>query len=122
MTSEWSDEIVVVDLADEPELSEELAHLSERIGGLAAEGGHVPSVVLNFGAVSYMNSSNIAQLLRVKRQLAEAERALRVCAMQDEVWSVIKITGLDKVFVVAPDPMTALASIQLEGPAGEGAG
>ena len=115
MVSDWSDEIVVVDLADEPELSDELSHLSERIAASASEQGHVPSVVLNFGAVTYMNSSNIAQVLKLKRQLADAGRGLRLCAVKDEVWSVMMITGLDKVFTFAPDPMTALASLQLEG-------
>jgi len=32
----------------------------------------------------------------------------------DEVWSVLMVTGLDKVFRFAPDPMTALAGLQLE--------
>jgi hypothetical protein len=30
------------------------------------------------------------------------------------VWSVMLVTGLDKVFMFAPDPMTALAGLQLE--------
>jgi hypothetical protein len=33
--------------------------------------------------------------------------------MTDEVWSVMMVTGLEKVFVSAPDTLTALAGLQL---------
>ncbi|MEL7472408.1 MAG: STAS domain-containing protein [Planctomycetota bacterium] len=115
MATEWSDDIVIADLADEPALSDELGAISERLAKLLAEGEAPPSVVLNFGQVSYINSSNIAQMLRVRKQLAEARGKLRICSVSDEVWSVLMITGLDKVFDFAPDPMTALASLQIEG-------
>jgi anti-anti-sigma regulatory factor len=38
----------------------------------------VPSVVLDFSAVSYINSSNIAQLLQLKRVLDGAGKQLRL--------------------------------------------
>jgi anti-anti-sigma factor len=85
----------------------------------APEAGFVPSVVVDFSAVSYINSSNIAQLLRLKRVLDGACKQLRMCAMTDEVWSVMMVTGLEKVFVSAPDTLTALAGLQLD-EAGDG--
>jgi anti-anti-sigma regulatory factor len=63
--------------------------------------------------VSYINSSNIAQLLQLKRVLDGAGKQLRLAAMTDEVWSVMMVTGLEKVFVSAPDTLTALAGLQL---------
>ena len=101
----------VAELADEPALSEELTGISQRI---AEQKGHVPHVVLNFEAVSYLNSSNLAQLLRLRKQLNEHKRLLKLCSVKDDLWSVFLITGLDKVFRFAPDPMTALAGIQIE--------
>jgi hypothetical protein len=41
--------------------------------------------------------------------------------MSDNVWSVLSLSGLDKVFRYAPDPMTALAGLQLESTADEDA-
>lgn len=138
MAIDWSENIVLAQLSDEPELSDELAGLIDQLteraesaangatqpatgeaAGDAAdpegdrESGHVPSVVLDFSAVSYMNSSNIAQLLQLRRVLESAGRQLRLCAMSDEVWSVMMVTGLEKVFVTAPDTLTALAGLQL---------
>ncbi len=109
---DWSEDIIVTELADEPQLSEELAILIDR---LVSGEGQMPSVVVNFTNVTYVNSSNLAQLLRLKRTLGEGGGHLRLCAVSDEVWSVMMVTGLDKVFQFAPDPLTALAGLQMEG-------
>ena len=112
MANDWSERILVCELSDEPALSEELTILEERVG--TAPPGEPPSVVINFSNVTYVNSSNLAQLLKIRKMLADAGGLLRVCSVTDEVWSVMLVTGLDKVFQFAPDPMTALAGLQLE--------
>lgn len=112
MAIEWSDNIALAELADEPALSEELAMLIDRASEEKPD--RVPHIVLNFSGVSYVNSSNIAQLLRLRKRLNECGRRLKLCCVDDEVWSVMMVTGLDKVFHFAPDPMTALASLQIE--------
>ncbi|MBX3381615.1 MAG: STAS domain-containing protein [Phycisphaeraceae bacterium] len=111
MSSDWSDSIVIADLADEPVLSEELSSIGDR---LSAKGAVVPSVVLNFANVTYVNSSNLASLLKIRKLLAEKKRGLRLCSLSEDVQSVMSVTGLDKIFRFAPDPMTALASLQIE--------
>lgn len=110
MATDWSDTIVMVDLADEPALSDELTSVIERV----ERADPTPHVVVNFAQVTYLNSSNIAQLLKLRKILAEAGRTLKLCSLSDELWSVMLVTGLDKVFRFAPDPMTALAGLQLE--------
>ncbi|QQS10145.1 MAG: STAS domain-containing protein [Phycisphaerales bacterium] len=111
MPTEWSDDIVIAELADEPALSDELTGIVQRLESTDAR---KPSVVLNFAGVSYVNSSNLAQLLKIKSRLKEAGRTLRLCSVSDDVWSVLMVTGLDKVFQFHPDPMTALAAIQID--------
>jgi anti-anti-sigma factor len=110
MVTDWSEGIAIAELADEPALSEELGTLIERVQSSA----QAPHVVLNFGGVTHLNSSNIAQLLRLRQNLARHGRKLKMCSVGDQVWSVLLVTGLDKVFQFAPDPMTALAGLQLE--------
>lgn len=112
MSTDWSDDIVIAELADEPALSEELHAIGERL--IAQPPEHVPNVVLNFAGVTYVNSSNLAALLKIRKRLAECQRKLKICSLSDEVWSVFQVTGLDKVFRFSPDPMTALASLQIE--------
>lgn len=129
MPTDWSDNIAVVELLDEPALSEELGALIQR--GEGTEGGKVdskpgakgadgkagklPHVVLNFAAVTYMNSSNLGQLLRLRKLLADQGRQLRLCSVGEDVWQVLMVTGLDKVFRFSPDPLTALAGLQMDG-------
>lgn len=134
MPIDWSDKIILAELSDEPELAEELAAIFERLkvpatqpqgaerltappGAAgpprAPECDDMPSVVLNFSAVTYLNSSHIASLLRMRKQIMECGRSLVLCNLGDELWTMIGLTGLDKVFQFAPDTMTALARVQL---------
>ena len=112
MPKDWSDTIAIAELLDEPALSEELSSLIQRA---EAPGTKSPHVVLNFGAVTYMNSSNLGQLLRLRKLLADQGRHLRLCSVTDDVWQILMITGLDKVFRFSPDPLTALAGLQIDG-------
>jgi len=107
--SDWSDNILVTDLADEPHLSEELNLLIDRLVKAADE---QQSVVVNFANVTYVSSSNLAQLLKLYKVLAEKSCELRLCSVSDDVWSVMMVTGLDKIFQFAPDLLTAVASLQ----------
>ena len=105
---QWSQSIVLVDLADEPQFSEDMAGLAERLGN-----GRPAHVVFNLAAVRHFNSSNISQLLRTRQTLVAADRRLILCSVPDAVWGVMLVTGLDKVFEFSPDVPSALASLQL---------
>ncbi|MGV6814017.1 MAG: STAS domain-containing protein [Phycisphaerales bacterium] len=118
MAVDWSDNIVIANLADEPALSDELSMICERIEE-AKPGDPVPHAILEFHEVSYVNSSNIAQLLRLRKNLEAHSRQLILCGVTDEVMSVLVVTGLHKVFSFAPDLLTAIASIQIDEPTNE---
>lgn len=113
MAHDWSERILLAQLGDEPELSEELSQIHEKIKSLGA-GKPLPHVVLNFSGVTYLNSSHIASTLRLRKLLVERNRRLVLSGMSDDLWSVLMLTGLDKVFSVAPDTSVALTQLQLE--------
>lgn len=110
MAIDWSDHILIANLADEPALSDELTTIAESLEKAETP----PSVVLDFAQVSYVNSSNIAQMLKLRRSLQEVNRTLTICSLTDHVWSTLMITGLDKVFTFAPDLATAIAGVQID--------
>ena len=112
MATEWSADIVVCDLGEEPELSEELGDVYTKLQETPR--AQMPNVVLNLGGITYLNSSNIAQMLRLRKILMESDKKLRVSSVADAVWSIMLLTGLDKVFHFSPDKSTAIASLQLE--------
>lgn len=118
MTTDWSDDIVLANLADEPALSDELGTILERINGLEGSDA-MPNVVLDFSNVTYINSSNIAQLLQLRQSLEPARRHLRLVSVGGDVLEVMRTTGLDRVLQFSPDMLTALASVQMDGPTGE---
>ena len=107
---EWSEEITIASVGDEPAFSEDMANLLQK---LDERGDGCPDVVLDLTAVSYLNSSNIAQMLRLRKRLNTAGRQMRICSVEDQVWGVLMITGLDKIFDFTDDVSTALASLQL---------
>ena len=103
----WSDEITVVELGDDPEFTDELTNLTDSLDATPSD------VVLNFAAVSFINSSNIAKLLRLRKQLINGGRKLLLCGVNTQVWGVFLVTGLDKIFELTNDISTALATLQM---------
>jgi anti-anti-sigma factor len=108
--NEWSESILIAELSDEPSFSEDMDALMRR---LEEAEGVPPDVIVNAQAVSYVNSSNISQLLKVRKRLLDGGSRLRLCGLSDRVWSVMLVTGLDKVFEFTDDVSTSLASLQI---------
>jgi len=105
----WSDDIVVAELADDPQFTDEMASLADLLTDKPV------NVVLNLGAVNFLNSSNISRLLRLRKQMLSNGRRLILCAVNNQVGGVFVVTGLDKIFEFTKDLATALAKMQLSG-------
>lgn len=105
----WSDDIVVVELADDPQCTDDLNALLESLQTRPAV-----DVVLHFGGVTFLNSSNIAKLLKLRKMLVvNHHRKLKLCGISTHVWGVFLVTGLDKLFDFADDVASGLASLQM---------
>lgn len=103
----WSEEITVVELADDPEFTDDVTNVTDALESEPSD------VVLNFAAVSFINSSNVAKLLRLRKQIMATRRRLLLCCVNTQVWGVFLVTGLDKIFGFTNDISTALATIQM---------
>lgn len=104
---QWSDSVVIAHLGSDPQFRDDMDALEEVVARRR------PSVVLDFGGVHYLNSSNISHLLRLRKTLIAQEGRLVLCCIETRVWSTFLITGLDKVFDYADSVTTALATVQL---------
>lgn len=104
---QWSESIYVVRLADDPQLTDDLMSLEQALAGKPA------SAVLDFTGVRYVNSSNLAKMLKLRKQIHAGDRRLVLCGLGDQVWGALLVTGLDKLFTLADDVSTALASVQV---------
>jgi len=105
----WSENILLVELHDDPNFSDDLNALLDQISGKSDQ-----DVVLDFSSVSFLNSSNIAKLLKLRKTVSVNNcRKLKLCGINTHVWGVFLVTGLDNVFEYADDVASGLASIQL---------
>ena len=111
--NQWSESILIAELGDEPAFSEDLDLLNRQLDADDGTHEHV-NVILDMSQVSFLHSSNITQLLRIRKQLKISKRKLRVCGVRDKVWSVFLVTGLDKIFEFTDDVSTSIAALQIE--------
>lgn len=103
----WSDSIIVAELSDDPQFTEEMVSLTDMVKQ------NCVNVVINLSAVGHLNSSNLSSLLRLRKQVLAGEGRIILCGIDSRVRTVFSITGLDKVFEFTDDPATALTSIQI---------
>jgi anti-anti-sigma factor len=106
---EWSDRIWVVKLGDEPALSEDLVGVRDKAQNAAA----MPDLVLDLSGVTHFTSSNLSQLLRLRKLAISRDGKLRLAGPSNPVWAVLMVTGLEKVLDCTPDVPTALAGLQM---------
>jgi len=110
---DWSESVLIAELCDEPAFSEDMDALRRRLED-AADQECVPHVILNFQNVSNLGSMNVSQLLTLRKKLTLSNRKLRVCAVNDSIWSIMLTTGLDRIFSFTEDISTSLPSLQIE--------
>jgi anti-anti-sigma factor len=89
-------------LADDPQFTADVDSL------MAQDLPERPHIVLDLSDVHYMNSSNIAKLLRLRKMVIEQDGRLVLVTPSPQVWSVFTVTGLDKVFHFAGDLKSGL--------------
>jgi anti-anti-sigma factor len=104
----WSDNIVLVNLAQEPQIGEELQMAVEMV---TQNGGC--HVVIDFAQVGIITSSSIAKLLKLRKAVRECGRRLVLSSVRNQTKGVFAVTDLDNIFEFVDDQFVALAGLQL---------
>ncbi|HUU86037.1 MAG TPA: STAS domain-containing protein [Phycisphaerae bacterium] len=111
-TQQWSEHIVLTELQDDPAFSDDLATLIEQV-----EKNSSLDVLLNLAHVNYVNSSNLAKLLRLRKVVTITNgRRLILCSVNTHVWGLFLTTGLNKTFEFADDVSLGLTDLQIGRP------
>jgi len=103
----WSEDVMVVHLSDDPQFTDDLE---------ALDNPSLPKrmrMVLDFATVHFINSSNLAKLLRLRKQTILNSGRLILCNISTQVWGTFLVTGLDKVFELSDNVPTSLATLQM---------
>ena len=103
---QWNEDTLVVQLTDDPGLSEDMAEVSNRLRSGPCD------VVLDMRDLGLLTSSGIAKFLRLRKHMIEHHRRLILCSLQDTVWSVFLATALDAIFEFTSTVTEALTRMQ----------
>jgi len=106
---QWSDTILLAELADDPQLTDDLVAIIDQCTRDPRQ-----DVLLNFAGVTYLNSSNIAKLLKLRKLVTITnQRRLKLAGVNTRVWGVFLVTGLDRIFDFVDDVPSGLAALQI---------
>ena len=105
---DWSEDIILVDLPQEPEMSDELT----TVVGMVLDRGDC-DVVIDFCSVDIVTSSSLSKLLKLRKLLADCGHRLVFCSVAAATKGIFTVTGLDGIFEFADDKFVALASLQM---------
>ena len=107
---QWSDEIIIVDLPDEPEMTDELISL----GDLLLEKENY-NVIVDLGGVGDITSESLSKLLKLHQLTSQVGRRFVLCNMGAEVEDILSATGLAGVFNLTENRFDALATLEMIG-------
>jgi len=108
---QWSETILLVESQDDPPLTDDLGAVIEQCTKDTRQ-----DVLLNCAGVNYLNSSNIAKLLKLRKLVTITnQRKLKLAGVNTRVWGVFLVTGLDRIFDFADDVPSGLAGLQMGG-------
>jgi anti-anti-sigma factor len=102
-----SDSLVVVHLNDHPQFTADLETA-------AKIGAPTRGLVLDFGAVRLINSSDIAALLRLRKYLITIDIKLVLCDVRNLVRGVFVVTGLEQVFQFAANVTEGIEMVRTD--------
>lgn len=104
----WSEDIVLVDLPEEPDMVDEL----RTVTGLVRNRGDC-DVVIDFSSVDIVTSSSISAMLKLNKLLTDCTHKLVFCNVAPATRNIFTVTGIDGIFEFADDKFVALATLQL---------
>ncbi len=108
--NQWSEDVLILELQNEPDFSEDTDSLRLKLKNSDIL---VPDVIIDLQHFSTLNSSNLGALIECKNLLAEKDRRMIICNINDGIWSTMLATGLDQVFTFIEDTTTALTSLMV---------
>jgi len=104
----WSEDVILVDLPEEPEMGDELTTAIEMV----RDRGNC-EVVIDFSSVDIVTSSSLSKLLKLRKLLADCGHRLVFCSVAPATRGIFTVTGLDGIFELVDDKFVALASLQV---------
>jgi anti-anti-sigma regulatory factor len=100
-----SDDVVLVTLAKEPEINDQLQEINSCQGG-------THDVIVDFSHAEILTSEILNSLVILQRALEGSQRRLVLCAVPPEIRQIFWRTGLETLFEFADDDLAAVKSLR----------
>jgi anti-anti-sigma factor len=104
----WSEDIILVDLPQEPHMGDELKTVTE----IVRDRGDC-DVVIDFSSVDIVTSSSLSKFLKLQKLLTDCSHRLVFCNVAPATRGIFTVTGLDGIFELVDDKFVALAGLQI---------
>jgi len=104
----WSEDTILVDLPQEPQLGDELKTVTEMV----LDRGDC-DVVIDFSEVDIVTSSSLSKLLKLRKLMVDCGHRVIFCNVAAATKGIFTVTGLDGVFELVDDKFVALAALQI---------
>lgn len=102
-----SDDIIAVNLDREPKMNGELKTVTDVVHDRDG-----CDVILDFANVDIITSQSLSRLLKLRQLLIDCGRRLILCNVNAFTKSAFKVTGLDGIFELVEDKVSASAELQ----------
>ena len=109
--NQWNENILILELLDEPDFSEDTDSI---LSTIKSENASFPHTIIDLQNVTNLNSSNLGALIEIKKLLHANDRRMIICNITDSIWSTMLATGLDQVFEFIENTPVALAMLTFE--------
>jgi anti-anti-sigma factor len=100
-------DIIVFSVRGEPDLGDELQAITEMVAGDIDS-----NVIVNFVCVDIIRSSSLTKLLELRQALVARGCRLVLCNIHPLTQSIMKITDLNRVFVIVADKEAGVSLIR----------
>ena len=104
----WSDDIILVDLPEEPQIQEEVRSVIDIVRNRVD-----CDVVIDFSGVDIVTSSSLSGFLRLQKLLSDCGRKLVLCNVAAATKSIFTVTGIEELFEFVDDKFVALTCLQM---------
>jgi anti-anti-sigma regulatory factor len=103
MIDYFSQDTLLVDLAPEPQMCDELESISQTMSGMGDR-----DVVVDFSNADIVTASSLSKLMKLQQMLTNSGRRLVLCGLNHNTRGIFSKTALDRVFEFAANKSAVL--------------
>ncbi len=103
MIDNYQQDALLVDLAPEPQMCDELDSISQTVSTMCER-----NVVVDFSNTDIVTASSLSKLMKLRQILTDSGRRLVLCGLSSNTRGIFSKTALDRIFEFAANKSAVL--------------